>query len=520
MNDAPDVEYHDYVIVGAGVSGAYAFWRLSQQNKDVLLLEMSDRVGGRLYSMTPPKMPSLRAELGGMRFLSSQEFVVALVGQLGLPTSAFPMGGANNIAFLREHFLRDSQFTDPSAIPYFLEPDEQGENPGQILVNAITKIVPNALKYTPQQWETAKQTLMWNGDHIYNWGFWDAIFPTMSSEAYALLLDAGGYESLTDNWNAAEACEHLLADFPSSVSYQRLTNGYQTLPQTLVSQGKAGGYQPGWKLRAMTRALDGKTPVLTLDSTSGPPATRVIMAQNVFLAMPQMALQKLFATSSVFANRSAVDEKIASVTPMPAIKILMGFSSPWWEQLGVSAGRSTTDLPLRQVYYFGQDPQTGNALLMAAYSDGRAESFWRYLIDTALAPQSKFEADVSVVRKIRPLVADVAQSTALQTEVVRQLSIMHNGYNVPQPTWMQLVDWTLPPYGAGWHFWNAGVDVTNTIAGIRQPDPTVPVYICGETYSNEQGWVEGALNSAEHCLQTAWPTIPIPSWLQGIYLGP
>ncbi len=514
-----DIETHEYVIVGAGVSGAYAFWRLSNLNRDVVLFEMSDRIGGRLLSETPTNMPNLRAELGGMRFLSSQAFVVALIGQLGLPTSPFPMGDDNNIAFLRNHFLRVSQFPTPSAIPYFLQQNEQGENPGEILVNAIKKIVPNALNYTPQQWEVAKQTLMWNGDHIYNWGFWDAIFPTMSSEAYALLLDGGGYESLTDNWNAAEACEHLLADFPSNVSYQRLTNGYQTLPQTLVAAGKAGGYQPNWTLRSIAGSADG--PVLTLEQKSvGPPLTRMVLAKNVFLAMPQMALQKVVAASSAFTYRTTVDRKLASVTPMPAIKILMGFSSPWWEGLGVTAGRSTTDLPLRQVYYFGQDPQTGNALLMAAYSDGRAESFWRYLIDTALAAQSTFDADVSVVRSIRPLVTDVPQSAALQAEVVRQLSIMHGGWNVPQPNWMRLVDWTLPPYGAGWHFWNAGIDVTNTIAGIRQPDPSVPVYVCGETYSNEQGWVEGALNSAEQCLRTAWQTIPVPPWLQGVYLGP
>ena len=37
---------------------------------------------------------------------------------------------------------------------------------------------------------------------------------------------------------------------------------------------------------------------------------------------------------------------------MPAYKALALYETPWWKKpLGVTAGRSTTDLPIRQVYY-------------------------------------------------------------------------------------------------------------------------------------------------------------------------
>jgi hypothetical protein len=59
-----------------------------------------------------------------------------------------------------------------------------------------------------------------------------------------------------------------------------------------------------------------------------------------------------------------------------------------------------------------------------------------------------------------------------------------------------------------------------TIAQIRQPWPDVSLLICGESFSNEQGWIEGALTSAEHIMQDKfglrWPSWP-PS---GYYLGP
>ena len=87
---------------------------------------------------------------------------------------------------------------------------------------------------------------MWNGDHLYNWGLWNVLLsknseaagnpPVLSSEAYALLYDGGGYEFLVDNWNCAEAFEYLLIDFPKDAQYLRLTNGYQTLPTTLAEK--------------------------------------------------------------------------------------------------------------------------------------------------------------------------------------------------------------------------------------------------------------------------------------------
>ncbi|MCW2936225.1 MAG: dependent oxidoreductase family protein, partial [Actinomycetia bacterium] len=82
----------DVAVIGAGVSGAYAAWRLlgpearhSRTLEElrrrrggplvVGLFEGSERVGGRLLSVTPPGMPHLHAELGGMRYVTSQPIV-------------------------------------------------------------------------------------------------------------------------------------------------------------------------------------------------------------------------------------------------------------------------------------------------------------------------------------------------------------------------------------------------------------------------------------------------------------
>jgi monoamine oxidase len=43
-------EHHSIVIIGAGLSGLYASWRLHQQQQDIILVEASDRAGGRIQS--------------------------------------------------------------------------------------------------------------------------------------------------------------------------------------------------------------------------------------------------------------------------------------------------------------------------------------------------------------------------------------------------------------------------------------------------------------------------------------
>ena len=55
---------------------------------------------------------------------------------------------------------------------------------------------------------------------------------------------------------------------------------------------------------------------------------------------------------------------------------------------------------------------------------------------------------------------------------------------------------------------------------MRQPDPAESIHICGEAYSDQQGWVEGALCEAEKMLQGPSFKLSWPSWLPtSYYLG-
>lgn len=511
----------DVAVVGAGVSGLYCAWRLAAAGRKPALYEMSGRIGGRLYSIEPPGMPGVAAELGGMRYLSLQELTASLVQELGLPSQPFPVSGPQNIAFVRRRLLRANDFRTPGLAPYKLDPSEEGKNAGELLVNAIEAIVPGATKLTPLEWEKVKRTAAFAGSPVWTWGFWNLLTRVMSSEAIDLLLEAGGYESMADNWNAAEACQYLLTDFPSNAQYLTLAKGMQSLPNTLAAELERVGVQPqfGMKLAAIARSQGGFT--LTFDRQSFPPY--VVEAKSVILALPQRALQILAARDGVLSDLQ-LRKLLDSVMAMPAYKLLAAFPSPWWRAVGVSSGRSTTDLPIRQAYYLatvadrpGADPANQNSLMLASYTDGHAESFWEPL---TVGPQWARRPN----RFARAAAgADPNPAPARLVEMVRMFLAQMHGLTleqVPEPYFAAFMDWTDDPYGGGWHFWKANVKVWETIVRMRQLLAGLPLFICGESYANQQGWVEGALCSAEHVMEDHFG-LARPAWLPSdYYIGP
>ncbi|MFX9552256.1 hypothetical protein ABTO49_22010, partial [Acinetobacter baumannii] len=46
-----------------------------------------------------------------------------------------------------------------------------------------------------------------------------------------------------------------------------------------------------------------------------------------------------------------------------------------------TSGHSITDLPMRQCYYFGTDPNDSHSMFLASYNDMQTVTFWKALDD-------------------------------------------------------------------------------------------------------------------------------------------
>ena len=86
-------------------------------------------------------------------------------------------------------------------------------------------------------------------------------------------------------------------------------------------------------------------------------------------------------------------------------------------------------------------------------------------------------------------------------EVARQLAVIHGLTYTPEVQNAAFRDWGDDPFGGGWNSWNIGVKSWEVKEKIIQPLDDRPMYICGEAYSDAQGWVEGALQTADMLLE-------------------
>ncbi len=101
---------------------------------------------------------------------------------------------------------------------------------------------------------------------------------------------------------------------------------------------------------------------------------------------------------------------------------------------------------------------------------------------------------------------------ALAKEVHREAALVL-GKTDAVPLAAVFQDWSVDPYGGGWHYYAVGHDGVADSAAMLKPLPGRALYVCGEAYSQAQGWVEGALERAETMLQKHFGLKP-PGWLK------
>jgi hypothetical protein len=508
-------------------------------------------------------------EMGGMRYIewdgsadgTGQRLVTTVIEEMGLTKESEPFNtNPDPLFYLRQRNFYQSQISSFSPAPYQADHSFGAYPPD----NALNYVAEQALgkRHPITRSEQCRfysngvlpegfnSTTYKPGDPIKNIGYWNLIFDQVGSEGYLYAAAGNGYESNVINWNAADALIYN-NEFVPGGTFKTLRTGYSSLFTALFEQIKAAcdsqginlEYNPQTRLRSIYLDPErGNRITFTLAKAKSPFAnagTRT--TDHAFLAMPTESLS-IVAGGSLYHEGKIIDvlnhQRVTlyreSVIRQPAYKIAMFFDSPWWRadsanppqyppRLGDEKsnvfGPTITDTPLRQIYYFGNNgadqskPVYG---LLASYDDEQFVGFWEQL-----------ELSVKEVRRIplswslQPLKGP-QQATAEMVNMLRlQLAGVHNGpladvSTVPEPLETVFMDWGQNPFGAGYHAWAAHYDIDDVMQNIRKPtqlieDADASLYIVGEAYSNDQGWVEGAFCTSESVLKDFFHLKPIIS---------
>ena len=384
------------------------------------------------------------------------------------------------------------------------------------------------------QWNEIKPRLRYcfagspyDGMRVNDIGFWNLVNDRVGNQGYEFIAAGGGYYSNTINWNAAEAFPYMVTDFTASDrEFWTLTEGYDQLAMALAHRVLDDGRAELWtgnRLSTFKPADESERRYTLTFYNARDDAYWCVHTDNIILAMPTRSLELLDQHDFFFNldKRIELQRNIDAVIRQPSFKLLMGFEEPWWHELtGAHAGESITDLPMRQCYYFGVDTENHHSLFLASYNDMRTVPFWNVLADQQ---HGLFQARATALvseDELDPWASDQAPQV-LVDEAMKQVRELHGSDSIPDPYVTYFKDWGADPYGGGYHAWRAHVDVEATMKYMRQPDPNERVFICGEAYSDQQGWVEGALlcrraYAPGQLRHLAWPE----SWLRkDYYLG-
>ncbi|KFF23800.1 flavin monoamine oxidase family protein [Chryseobacterium vrystaatense] len=573
----PDLKT-EVAIIGAGTSGLYTAYRLVTDKKykasEVQIFDMNNKLGGRLESVVMPGM-NFWGELGGMRYLTSQQIVTTLIE--GYPLTEkdpakrtpvlkdkmtpidFPMGKPEELLmYLRkERFKQDAWDVAQKegrklVTRYYLNDDDHGFSSDQLFNKIIYDVLmadpwvaekygdriikgdtmyDYSFKLTSEDWDHIKPRLVYNFPNspydkrkVNDLGFWNLIKDQISQEGYEFVANAGGYYSNTINWNSAEAFPYMVGDFSSDTTYKTIKEGYDSIAYAVANSYMDHEGACIWsenKLLTFTKdhpLAETHTYQLTFLNLRTNTKWNVF-ANKLVLAMPRKSLELLDQNNFFFDinENSVLNTNIRSVIMEPAFKILMGFEYPWWKEkeLHIDSGHSITDLPMRQCYYFGTDPETNNSMLLGSYGDMETETFWKALTDDKVLFEVRAAKSASL-KELHQL--DGVQATKLMVdELMNQLRELHGpDITIPEPYVTYFKDWTDEPFGAGYHAWKAGYSVKHVMQYMRKPVAHEHIHIIGEAYSDQQGWVEGAFCEAEKMLQEHFG-MTRPKWLSSKY---
>ncbi|WP_125559971.1 FAD-dependent L-amino acid oxidase [Pseudoalteromonas rubra] len=568
-------------IVGAGMAGLYSAWRLQNESgcDNLAIFERSNRTGGRLdsdliqfknqRSDTPPTI-TVKEEQGGMRFLfDGMDDLMALFLNLDLQDQIvpFPMnsGGDNRLFFRGKSFSVNTAAQDNYQIwseLYNLAPSEQGVNPKDIVNVVFNRILQANPQFKarpevrgPEFWQAFRLECQWQGKTLNEWTLWD-LYTAMgySQECINMLYRVLGFNGTFLSQMNAGVAYQLLEDFPAGVQFKTFKDGFSTLPNSLVDKIGTDNIHLQTSIEEISFVEENNHYELHYLHTddSGRSHKGKVTAEKVILALPRLALEKLFVRSNAFntldkERSEQLWNTLQSASNQPLLKINLYYDTAWWGRgttgrPAVEFGPNFADLPTGSVYPFyavneelvaalmyqerkTEPSQSTQAKLdhissekyerpaaLTIYCDYLNINFWSALQNIGETYHHPHQDDyvTDVPGDIYPA------STAVVEQATRFFKDIFNTHYVPEPIltsariWQGGVRFDVPPsqqFGFGVHQWAVGADDKQVMAELTEPLPNL--FTCGEAFSDYQGWVEGALRSTDLALKQGFGLQPL-----------
>ena len=277
-------------------------------------------------------------------------------------------------------------------------------------------------------------------ENLVNITFFQYLMMLYDSETVQYIKDTFGYDSEIMNLNAHAAIKMYKNDILSEDDYYYLSGGLSQIIQKMEEELILKENVIIKRNTQITNIVDNKIIIGNGDK---------FKYGKLILTIPSEKLKEI----EYFKGKVLFD----SVKPMKLLRIYVKYpiEKLWFK--GIK--RTITDNYIRHIIPVNEE----EGLLMISYSDGIYAEMWeRY-------------------NKI----SETFMVTMLHKEIEKIF-----GVEPPKPEFLSSHYWE-----NGIHLWDTGYDMDEEYDKMLKPFKDEEIYICGESFSKKQGWIEGSLET-------------------------
>ena len=482
------------IVVGAGPAGLCTAYELKRAGMEVVLLEASQRVGGRVKTIFEPFTPKLHGEGGAMRLPQNHLLVRTYLAMFGLTDQLERFEQETKIIYLSTYgkTITYDEFNkllcnrDPDLLRCFpnLRDNEKGKTTDALWVDAIKPVV-DAFEAVYQGQAKNIAAAYARITKLYDQYSLQTYFEQVAgwSQDCISLFDLGSPHVVLDN----AFIESWKDAFVSSQSggehagMQQMTQGMREIPMAFLNPALPATLKDDIRYGAKAEEAkysphaDPGRKVEIIYRTHGD-ELQSAFGDYVVFAIPFTA-QRLMKTVPPFSI--AKTNAIRELRYVEVTKILLQFKTRWWEsyldKLGQGKeGGAVTDLPIRySMFPVSTSAQFQNGekrgVIMASYT---------------------FQQDATETGAMK-----AAKSVQLAADNLATIFGSDLVYGNLEVGTSQV--WSADAFSGGSAFaYFAPMQKSRLFGAMIEPEWNGTAHFAGEHVSYSHGWIEGAFESA------------------------